>query len=336
MRVLVTGAAGFMGRHLTSCLAERGDTVTATDLIADLPSDTDGVHWRRLDVLDVNGVAEVMPGHDLVFHLAARITLQARDDAAWRLNTEGVGVVARAALAAGVPRFVHCSSVHSFDTSAQGLLNEESPRATADARLPLYDRSKYAGEVELRKVIDDGLDAAIANPTGVFGPPDAARRMSRMNGMLRDAALGRIPVDIAGGFDWVDVRDATAGVLAVARLGRVGENYLLGGHKLSIHAAFRTAANVTGRRGSVLSLPHWTVKGLVPLATAIGRRVDSDLLTVASLSALRWNPTVDHGKARHELGHRARPSTETIRDLVAHFVTTGRLDRYPEKAAEER
>ncbi|MDO5736450.1 MAG: NAD-dependent epimerase/dehydratase family protein [Propionibacteriaceae bacterium] len=328
MRVLVTGAAGYLGRNLVTALAERGDTVTAADLVTELPADTDHVSWRRLDVLDADAVAAMICGYDLVFHLAARITLHRRDEAAWRLNTEGVRIVSRAALSAGVPRFVHCSSVHSFDTSAPGVLSEQSPRSVADSTLPLYDRSKFAGEIELQRVIDDGLSAVIANPTGVFGPPDAGPRMSRMNGMLRDAALGRIPVDIRGGFDWVDVRDVTTGLLQAAAHGRVGENYLLGGHKLSIHDAFRMAANVTGRRGSSFSLPHWTVKGLVPLATAIGRRVDSDVLTVASLSALRWNPSVDSSRARTELGYRARPSEETIRDLVTHFVATGRLDRH--------
>lgn len=331
-RVLVTGAAGYLGRHLVAALAQRGDSVTATDLPTTLPSDTDLVQWRPLDVLDADAVGDIMSGHDLVLHLAARITLHAHDDHAWRLNTEGVRIVARAALRAGVPRFVHCSSVHSFDTSAPGVLTEGSPRSIARG-LPLYDRSKFAGETELRRVIDDGLPAVIVNPTGVFGPPDIAPRLSRMNAMLRDAALGRVPVDIAGGFDWADLRDVTAGVLQAAAEGRVGENYLLGGHRLSIHDALQHAAHVAGRRGPAFSLPHWMVQGVVPLATAIGARVDSDVLTVASMSALRWNPRVDHGRARSELGYRARPSEETIRDLVAHFVATGRLDRHRRSTA---
>ena len=338
MRVLVTGAAGYLGRHLVTALSERGDSVTATDLLAELPPDTEHVRWHRLDVLDAHAVAQAMDGHDLVFHLAARITLLPKDDAAWRLNTEGVRIVSRAALQSGVARFVHCSSVHSFNTSSPGTLTEASPRSTSESSLPLYDRSKFAGEKELHRAIEDGLPAVIANPTGVFGPPDVTPRMSRMNGMLRDAALGRIPVDVKGGFDWVDVRDVTASLMEMATRGQVGANYLLGGHQLSIHTAFRTAANVTGRRGSMFALPPWTVKGLVPLATAIGRRVDNDLLTVASMSALRWNPTVDSSRAHAEIGHNARPSEETIRDLVAHFVATGRLDRRPQdvpKTAEQ-
>lgn len=327
MRVLVTGAAGYLGQPLVAALADRGDTVTAVDCVADLPPDTDQVRWHRLNVLDPRALGTAMAGQDLIFHLAAKITLHRRDAAAWRLNTEGVRNVARAALAADVPRFVHCSSVHAFNTSAPGVLTERSPRAVAGSALPLYDRSKFAGELELQKVIDEGLPAVIANPTGVYGPPDTAGNLSRMNAMLRDAARGLVPASVAGGFDWVDVRDVTAGLLQVATAGRVGENYLLGGQRLEIHAALRTAARVTGRRGPALKLPHWLVNTIVPLATSIGRQVGSDVLTTASMSALKWNPTVDHAKAREELGYLVRPSEQTIRDLVAHFVITGQLDR---------
>lgn len=327
MRVLVTGAAGYLGRPLVAALVSRGDSVTAVDLVSDLPADSERVQWRRLDVLDEKAVGAVMDGHELVFHLAAKITLHRRDAAAWRLNTQGVRVISRAALAAGVPRFVHCSSVHSFDTSAPGVMTERSARAIPGAALPLYDRSKFAGELALQQVIAEGLPAVIANPTGVFGPPDAPGHLSRMNAMLRDAARGRVPADVAGGFDWVDVRDVVAGLLQVADVGRVGENYLLGGNSLEIHAALHTAATVAGRRGPAVTLPHWLVKTIVPLATSIGRRVGSDILTNASMAALRWNPVVDHSKAREQLGYQVRSSEQTIRELVAHFVMTGQLDR---------
>ncbi|MEO7125733.1 MAG: NAD-dependent epimerase/dehydratase family protein [Nakamurella sp.] len=327
MRVLVTGAGGYLGRALVAELVARGDSVTAVDISADLPADTEQVSWSQLDVLDAEAVRAVMAGHDLVFHLAAKITLHRRDAAAWRLNTEGARNVARAALATEVARFVHCSSVHSFNTSASGVLTERSSRAVSGTALPLYDRSKYAGEVVLQQAINDGLQAVIANPTGVYGPPDASGHLSRMNAMLRNAARGLVPASVAGGFDWVDVRDVVAGLLQVANVGRVGENYLLGGHPLDIHDALRTAARAAGRRGPAVKLPHWLVNTIVPLATSIERRVGSDVLTSASMSALKWNPVVDHAKAREQLGYQVRPSEQTIRELVAHFVMTGQLDR---------
>ena len=59
-------------------------------------------------------------------------------------------------------------------------------------------------------MIDEGLDAVIVNPTGIIGPVDAGP--SRVNRLLRLASRGRLPVVLAGGFDWVDVRDVALGL----------------------------------------------------------------------------------------------------------------------------
>ncbi|WP_141549945.1 NAD-dependent epimerase/dehydratase family protein, partial [Nocardia farcinica] len=94
-----------------------------------------------------------------VYHLVAVITLAEKNDLAWRVNTEGVRVVAEAALATGVRRMVHASSIHAFDQyTCGGSIDETSARST-DPSLPVYDRSKWQGEIELRAVIDQGLDA---------------------------------------------------------------------------------------------------------------------------------------------------------------------------------
>lgn len=329
MRVAVTGPSGYLGINLVEELLARGHEVTALERRTDAaPGNGNGDEVRRIrcDVLDEESLAGAFEGHELVFHLAAKITLHEVDRDAWETNTVGVRNVARAALAAGVRRLVHCSSVHAFDTSLPGVLSEGSPRAESP-RLGLYDRSKWAGERELRAVVDEGLDAVVCNPTGVFGPADHPGRLSRMNGMLRTAALGRVPADVAGGFDWVDVRDVVEGLLLAAERGATGENYLLGGEHLSIHRAFGLAAGVVGRPPPAVTFPLRLVRGILPLARAVSRRAGSDLVTDASIAALTWSPVVDHGKAERELGFRARSSEQTIRDLVAWFVRQGLLDR---------
>ncbi len=166
MRIAVTGAAGYLGVNLVNLLVAEGHEVVAIDQAASAQPATDAVAWVPGDVLDETRMAELVTGCDLLFHLASRITLSGTDDAAWHLNTAGVSSVASAAMRAGVPRMVHCSSVHAFDQArCHGMLSEESPRSDR-AELPVYDRSKYAGEVALRRWIDDGLDAVIVNPTG--------------------------------------------------------------------------------------------------------------------------------------------------------------------------
>jgi dihydroflavonol-4-reductase len=325
MKVAVTGAAGFVGTNLITRLVDQGCQVTAIDRVHPEHARHDGIDWVIGDILDSDSMTRALDGAEIVYHLVAMITLAQEDEVAWRVNTAGVRSVAEAARRVGARRMVHCSSVHSFDQySCAGHLDETSARSSVHT-IPVYDRSKWAGELELRKVIDAGLDAVICNPTGVYGPVDYG--LSRLNGMLRDAARGRVPAGIQGGFDLVDVRDVAAGLTAAAEDGRTGENYLLTGEMISIFDALNMAANFAGRRGPLLAFPLRVIKPILPIAEPIGARLGTDVVSKAAMGALLAAPIVDGTKARTELGHRPRPAAETIRDLVAFFVASGQLDR---------
>ncbi|WP_280425221.1 NAD-dependent epimerase/dehydratase family protein [Nocardia carnea] len=320
MKVAVTGAAGYLGTNLLPLLAERGDEIIAIDRVAPRQSGTANVTWVSADVLDPASMRAALDGAEVVYHLVAVITLADKNDLAWRVNTEGVRVVAEAAHAVGARRFVHASSIHAFDQySCGGSIDETTLRST-DTGLPVYDRSKWAGEIELRKVIESGLDAVLCNPTGVFGPADHGTPLSRINRSLRDAARGRIPAMIDGGFDLVDVRDVARGLLLAGEHGRTGENYLLGGEMISMLELCRMAARHGGKKGPRFSISPKLVAGLIPVMEPIGKRLGTDVVSKAALGALVSAPLVDHGKATGELGYRPRPIDDTVRDLVAFFA----------------
>jgi len=327
MRVAVTGAAGFVGRNLLAQLVSRGDTVVAID--RHRPTTATGgpaVEWVDADILDPAALTTAFDGVDIVYHLVAVITLRHNDENAWRINTEGVRNVAEAALTAGVRRMVHCSSIHSFDQYlCGGQINEASVRS-ADPALPVYDRSKWSGEQELHRVIARGLDAVICNPTAVYGPADHAP-YSRINGMLRDSARGRVPALITGGFDLVDVRDVAAGLILAGEHGVCGENYLLTGEMVEMIEAFRMVAREAGRRGPVLAFPMRWVQAILPVAEPICSLFGSDLVSKASLGSLAAQPEVDGTKARTELGYAPRPVATTMREYADFLVADGQLQR---------
>lgn len=323
MKVAVTGASGFVGLNLVSLLHQAGHQVRALDHIPS-PYWPKDVEYHPVDVLEASTLRPALDGTEVVYHLAARITLLERDDLAWRLNTEGAKNTAEAALACGVRRYVHCSSVHAFNQFGPPIIDEITQRSTA-AELPLYDRSKHAGELEVIKVIDQGLDAVIVNPSGLIGPVDYGP--SRINGVLLDAARGRVPVVVAGGFDWADVRDVASGMISAASHGRTGENYLLGGHFLTLLELTRMAARAAGRRGPAGALALGLVEPILPLIERISKRFGSDVVSVASVGAIASTPQVNSSRAEQELGYRTRPIEETVTDLVAFFVSSGMLQR---------
>jgi len=314
---VVTGACGFVGVNLVRRLLGEGWHVRTIDRRPVLGVDPADVDHTLADVRDEEVVESCMAGADLVFHLAAKITLASVDSEAWDINTVGPATVASAALKAGVPRMVHCSSVHAFDlVRSRPRVDEHSPRSIEQDR-PVYDRSKAAGEAAVRRVVGEGLDATIVNPTGVIGPVDFGP--SRINAIIDKAARGHLPVAVRGGFDWVDVRDVVEGLMAAGSRGRRGESYLLRGHQATLVHLGRLAAGLNGHLGPVVALPAGMARWLAPTGERIGRRLHSDAFTPASIGALLDNPVVNGAKAVTELGHHPRLLEDSVRDTVRWF-----------------
>lgn len=327
MKVAVTGAAGYLGTNLLPLLVDRGHQVVAIDRVVPDGAAQPNVTWIAGDVLDPDSMRAALADAEIVYHLVAVITLADRNDLAWKVNTEGVRVVAEAALEVGVRRVVHASSIHAFDQYTCGGHIDETAARSTDPKLPVYDRSKWAGEVALRAVIDRGLDAVLCNPTGVFGPADFGTPLSRINRTLRDAAQGRIPAMIGGGFDLVDVRDVAEGLILAGEHGTTGENYLLGGAMISMLELCRLAAAHGGTKGPRFTISPKLVGGLIPVLAPIGKVLRTDIVSRAALGALVSAPIVDHGKAERELGYRPRSTDDSVRDLVAFFADPRRFAR---------
>lgn len=323
MAVAVTGAAGFLGTNLVQALVDQGREVIAIDRFKNNHVDSELVTWVEADVLDPDSIRLAIEGASTVFHLVAMITLKQEDELAWRVNTEGVRNTAEAALDAGVSRFIHCGSIHAFDQyNCGGYINEQTPRSV-DSAIPVYDRSKWQGELELREVIKQGLDAVVCNPTGIYGPTDFG--LSRINGLLRNSALGKVPVIVSGAFDLVDVRDVVQGLLLAEEKGVTGENYLLSGQMMTMPEAFAIAAHTVGRRGPLVTIPGSFIAALLPVLEPIGTALGSDVFTEAAFGALLSAPIVDGTKARKDLGYEPRPAETTIRELIAFLVETSQL-----------
>ncbi len=317
MVTVVTGAAGHVGVNLVRALLDEDRDVRVVDIIDPRPLVGPGVDWVKADVRDEDAMRAALTGASTVFHLAAVISVAgSRGGLVESVNVGGVRATSRGALRAGVSRFVHCSSVHAFDLMAcrDRVVDERSPRAT-DPGLPIYDRSKAAGERMLGEAVRDGLPAVIVNPSGIIGPIDVGP--SRMAEVLRAAARGRLPATVTGSFDWVDVRDVVSALLAAESRGAVGENHLLGGRSATLSELAALACDATGARRPLADLPLWFAKIWSPAATSLASRSRNPLLyTFDSLHALESRPRIDHSKATATLGFHPRPLEQTVSDLI--------------------
>ena len=324
MIVAVTGAYGHVGANLVRALLDAGCTVRAIDVHEGPALAGLDVTFVRGNVLDADALRPAFDGVEVVFHLAAKISIAGDPDGSVHaVNVGGVRNAANTALDTGVRRFVHVSSIHAFDCEQPGVIDETSARAVRPS-LPAYDRSKAAGEAALHTVIDRGLDAVIANLTGVIGPYDFTP--SRMGAVFLGLGRGRFPATIAGGFDWVDVRDVATGLLSLEAQGRTGESYLLPGHRASFATLAALAADVTGLAAPRFTIPMAVAKLAAPAGLWWARRTGAEpMFTSESLHAVETDPTVSGEKAARELGHFPRPTQDTVADIYTWLRETHRL-----------
>jgi dihydroflavonol-4-reductase len=318
----VTGAAGHLGGAVVRALLAAGADVRV--LVHDDRRALEGlaVEIHEGDVRDPEVVARFVAGRDVVLHLAAVISLEARDEPLMRaINVEGVRVVTEACFG---KRLVHVSSIHAFSARPAGEPVDES-RGPAEPNAPAYDRSKAAGEVVVREAIARGLDAVIVNPTAIIGPYDF--RPSRMGEVMLDLYHRRMAGLVAGGFDWVDVRDVAASVIAAVDRGERGENYLLPGAWHSVVDLAERIEALTGKRRPRFVSPMWLARGAAPFAVGWARlRKTRPLFTPTSLVALRNHQQVSGERAQRVLGHSVRPLDDTLRETFAWFGEHGMLD----------
>ena len=326
MQVAVTGAAGHVGATLVRALLARGEQVRVlvhadTRGIAGLP-----VEHCQGNITDPAAVLRLAQGMERVYHLAAKVSIDPRERAELhRVNVGGTQCVVDACRAAGVGRLVHVSSIHAFASHPRHQPITED-RALATGRgLPGYDASKVAAERVVQAAVASGLDAVVLNPTAILGPHDC--RPSHLGEVLLDLYHQRLPGLVAGGFDWVDVRDVAAGILAAADQAPAGSRYLLGGQRATVAELAQLVAQVTGRRAPWLVAPMWLARAMAPgaewAARLAGRR---PLFTPESLYALRNHLEISSARARQELGYAPRSLETTVRDTFDWFREAGMLE----------
>ena len=170
-RVVITGANGFIGRHLTAAQLAQGRQIVAVDQkvgnLDDIRHDPMLIVIQA-DILDTATLSEAIDGADIVFHLAAaHLDVTAAESHYRAINVDALANLLRLSEAAGVQRFVHCSTVGVYGSISTLPADETSPCRPDIA----YESTKLDGEDLVRKAADDGyLSTVIIRPSWVYGP----------------------------------------------------------------------------------------------------------------------------------------------------------------------
>lgn len=175
MRILVTGGTGFTGAALTLRLLGEGHDIVVLDSARGIQFDqlkAKGATIRLGDLRNRKLVDECIAGCDAVFHLAAAFRAVNRPDAHYfDVNVNGTRQLCEASLAAGVARFINCSTCGVHGDVDPVPADEDAPIRPND----YYQQTKYLGEELLPAFHARGLHTMTIRPLGIYGPGDPGR-----------------------------------------------------------------------------------------------------------------------------------------------------------------
>ncbi len=327
MKTLVTGASGLVGSSVIRELLSQGRDVRAFTLkgcdMSNIEALKDRIEIVEGDLLDMDSIRSAMKGCDIVYQIAARYTLWAKNPQIfYDINVQGSANVMETALEQGVKKVVYTSSIASV-----GAYGPENP-ADENAVYNLWDtgnhyiRSKYLGEQEAVKYYKKGLPVVIVNPTVVTGVRDQVPTPSGKT--IVDMLNNNMPAYIDGGINIVDVEDVAKGHVLAELKGRVGERYILGNTNLTLKEYTHMIARLANVDPPKFKMPYnllLYISYVVELISKITRK--EPLVTVSTVKLAKKYMYYDCSKAVNELGLPRTPVEETVTKAIDWFRENG-------------
>jgi dihydroflavonol-4-reductase len=325
MKIAVTGANGHVGGNLCRALLHQGHQVKA--LVHKDDSSIRDLNVERIkgDLADPSSLVILCKDAEVVFHLAALISVGGNRKALELTNVTGTRNLIDAMLKSKVSRLVHFSSIHALEHNPVDQPMDET-RPLVTKALMMYESTKAKGDLLVQESIAKGLDAVILNPTAILGPYDY--KPSLVGQVLLRLYKGTLPALVPGGYDWVDVRDIVQAAISAMTKGKTGERYILSGQWLSVGELARSLEEVTNKEIVKLTIPTSVARIGVPFIKIYSMiSGQHPLYTFQSLDVLmNGNRMIINDKARRELDFSPRPIKETLADSIEWFRMNGYLN----------
>ncbi len=329
MRVLVTGATGFVGSHAAKALQDAGHSVRVLvrtpaklqAVSARVGVDLDSVETFHGDITDAEAVAAAIDGCDAVVHAAAVVGTDPSSAAQIEdSNFAGALNVLGTAADAGCDPIVHVSSAAALFPFTTDPVTPDHP--VGGSRMP-YARSKAECEQLARRYQSQGHGVVIIYPGGVVGPGDynESTQFEPLKLWLTKPFL------LSSGYtiNHIDVRDVAAVIAASMRPGRGPKRYVMFGHHLTSQQLLSLLCEVTGRDLKSVSMPRAMVAVLGRVGD-LARRFGRDLVITSEGVEYMYNTCAgDNSFTEQDTGVTLRPAADSLADAIAWMRDEGHV-----------
>ncbi len=303
MKVLITGANGFLGSWLTKRLLEEGYEV---DALVRKNSDLSELHPIKPnlvygDVTDYASLREAFDKKDIVFHLAGAVGYKkSLRPLMEKVNVVGTENVVNACAKLEIPQLLHLSSVVTIGANTQPIvMNEDFAYNISELNLGYFETKRKAEQIVLAATLQKKIRAICVNPSTIYGFGDA-KKESRKNQVK--VANGKMPFYTSGGVNVVPVEDVINGIMLALKKGTNGERYILSSDNITIKELFTKIAYFAGVKPPSIQLPNFAMHALGTLDDAlsyVGKSVGISSENAYTTTMYHW---FDCTKAKTHLG----------------------------------
>jgi len=329
MKILVTGASGFIGSTIVRKLLEKGADVRVTIRKGSDTKNIDTLDVEKVygDIRDTDSIRDALKGCDTLYHVAAYFAHWSPNKKLfYDINVNGTKNILGEALSQGVEKVVYTSTSNTIGSHGAGNFVTEEAQFNGWKTGDHYAISKYLAEIEAKKIFDKGLPLVIVNPTLVIGVRDIKPTPS--GAMIVDIVNKDMPGYIDGAINIIDVEDVALGHLLAAQKGRIGERYILGNENISVGHFFNLVGEISGVRSPRLKLPYrvaLTLGYLFELGARITKK--PPVVSASQVKLGNMSEHFDTSKAVNELGLPLTSIKKTIANTVRWFRENGYIKK---------
>lgn len=318
---LVTGATGFLGRTLVRRLLWEGKRTKALvmkndPLIRHLPAETEIAIGNVCDEKSLETFFSGADGSTCVIHCAGIVSVASHpDERVYPVNVGGSRHILRYCEDRRVGKLIYVSSSHAIPETAGCSAPSEKMVFSPDSIRGHYAKSKAIATALMMEAAEGGLNVSVVFPTGILGPGDLGE--GSITSMLVSFLSGKLRLAVEGGYDFVDVRDAAAGIILCAEYGLPGKGYLLSGHYATLREILDIANRAAGTKHRTYYLPIRVARIAAPLYENLCLRTGRPLyFTPDAVEVLASENKFCRDAALTALGYSPRSLESSVRDTV--------------------